>query len=82
MITQARQRSTEANSTLESSCSLVTLASGFSPFSSLVPGLSPTTSDLVFLAEGYGIGHRELVRTILNTSLARQGLIPVESPDA
>lgn len=41
-----------------------------------LPGLAPVTSDLVILAEGYGIGHTELVQRILRTALARVGLGP------
>jgi D-alanine-D-alanine ligase len=39
-----------------------------------LPGLSPSTSDLVFLARGHGIGHEELIRRILRVALARVGL--------
>ncbi len=39
-----------------------------------LPGLSPGVSDLVILAEGYGIGYDELIRRILRTALERVGL--------
>lgn len=39
-----------------------------------LPGLAPVTSDLVILAQGYGIGHGDLVRMILRTALQRIGL--------
>jgi D-alanine-D-alanine ligase len=39
-----------------------------------LPGLAPATSDLVILAEGYGISHAELVRMIVRTALKRVGL--------
>jgi D-alanine-D-alanine ligase len=39
-----------------------------------LPGLAPVTSDLVILAEGYGISHGDLVRMILRAALARVGL--------
>lgn len=39
-----------------------------------LPGLAPGTSDLVILAEGYGIPHGDLVRKILRTALGRVGL--------
>ena len=39
-----------------------------------LPGLAPGTSDLVILAQGYGIGHTELVQRILRTALERVGL--------
>ena len=39
-----------------------------------LPGLAPVTSDLVILAEGYGIAHGDLVRNILRAGLARVGL--------
>jgi len=39
-----------------------------------LPGLAPVTSDLVILAEGYGVSHGELVRKILRAALARVGL--------
>jgi D-alanine-D-alanine ligase len=40
-----------------------------------LPGLSPATSDLVFLARGYGISHTDLIRRVLRVSLARVGLL-------
>jgi len=40
-----------------------------------LPGLAPVTSDLVILAEGYGIGHPELIRRILHAALRRVGLM-------
>jgi D-alanine-D-alanine ligase len=40
-----------------------------------LPGLAPVTSDLVILAEGYGISHAELIRRILHTALQRVGLM-------
>jgi D-alanine-D-alanine ligase len=40
-----------------------------------LPGLSPGISDLVIEAAAIGMGHTELVNTILNTALARYGLI-------
>ena len=39
-----------------------------------LPGLAPVSSDLVILAQGYGISHGELVRMILRTALKRVGL--------
>ena len=39
-----------------------------------LPGLAPGTSDLVIMAERYGIGYGELVRKILKAALARVGL--------
>jgi D-alanine-D-alanine ligase len=39
-----------------------------------LPGLSPVTSDLVFLAHGHGITHEDLIRKILGTALMRYGL--------
>lgn len=39
-----------------------------------LPGLSPASGDLVFLAERVGVGHAELVRRILAAAVARQGL--------
>ena len=39
-----------------------------------LPGLAPVTSDLVILAEGYGISHGDLVRMILRAALDRVGL--------
>ena len=39
-----------------------------------LPGLAPGTSDLVILAEGYGISHGDLVCMILRAALARVGL--------
>ena len=39
-----------------------------------LPGLAPITSDLVILAEGYGISHGDLVRMIVQTALKRVGL--------
>ncbi len=39
-----------------------------------LPGLAPGVSDLVILAEGYGIGHAELIRMILRAALDRVGL--------
>lgn len=39
-----------------------------------LPGLAPGTSDLVILAEGYGISHGDLVRMILRAALSRVGL--------
>ncbi len=40
-----------------------------------LPGLSPGISDLVIEAEAAGIGHSELVNTILNEALKRYGMI-------
>ena len=40
-----------------------------------LPGLAPVTSDLVILAEGYGIGHEDLICRILRIALRRVGLI-------
>ena len=40
-----------------------------------LPGLAPGSSDLVILAQGYGIGHAELIRQIFRSSLARLGLL-------
>lgn len=39
-----------------------------------LPGLSPTSSDLVILARGYGIDYHTLIRRILNAALSRVGL--------
>jgi D-alanine-D-alanine ligase len=39
-----------------------------------LPGLAPGTSDLVIMAQGYGIGHGDLVRRILHAALTRVGL--------
>jgi len=39
-----------------------------------LPGLAPGVGDLVILAEGHGIGYPDLIRKILNASLARVGL--------
>ena len=39
-----------------------------------LPGLAPGTSDLVILAEGYGISHADLIRKIFRTALTRVGL--------
>lgn len=39
-----------------------------------LPGLAPVTSDLVILAEGYGIGHPELIGRVLSAALEREGL--------
>jgi D-alanine-D-alanine ligase len=39
-----------------------------------LPGLAPGTSDLVLMAQGYGIGHAQLVRMILDAALTRVGL--------
>ncbi len=39
-----------------------------------LPGLSPTTSDLVILARGHGLSYDDLIRRILRTSLQRVGL--------
>ncbi len=39
-----------------------------------LPGLAPGTSDLVILAQGYGISHADLIRKIFHTALARVGL--------
>jgi D-alanine-D-alanine ligase len=36
-----------------------------------LPGLSPGTSDLVLLAEGCGIGYRELIARIISAAVAR-----------
>jgi D-alanine-D-alanine ligase len=41
-----------------------------------LPGLAPGTSDLVILAEKYGLSHGDLIRRILNTALERVGLLP------
>jgi D-alanine-D-alanine ligase len=40
-----------------------------------LPGLAPKTSDLVLLAQGYGIGYPELIARILNSALIRVGLV-------
>jgi D-alanine-D-alanine ligase len=40
-----------------------------------LPGLTPVISDLVMEAEADGINHTELVNMILNTALARYGMI-------
>lgn len=39
-----------------------------------LPGLNPTTSDLVLLAKGVGIGYQELIHSIIDASLKRNGL--------
>lgn len=41
-----------------------------------LPGLAPGTSDLVILADGLGVLHDDLIRTILGESLVRRGLAP------
>ena len=40
-----------------------------------LPGLAPVSSDLVILAQGYGISHADLIRQIFRSSLARLGLL-------
>jgi D-alanine-D-alanine ligase len=37
-----------------------------------LPGLSPFSGDIVFLARGVGVGHRELMQRILEAALERQ----------
>lgn len=39
-----------------------------------LPGLSPTTSDLVILARGHGVEYHQLIALILDASIHRQGL--------
>lgn len=39
-----------------------------------LPGLNPESSDLCILARGHGIGFASLIREVLLTSLARQGI--------
>ena len=39
-----------------------------------LPGLAPGTSDLVILAQGYGIEYPDLIRRILHAALTRVGL--------
>lgn len=39
-----------------------------------LPGLAPGTSDLVIAAQGYGVGHGDLIRKILDAALLRVGL--------
>jgi D-alanine-D-alanine ligase len=41
-----------------------------------LPGLSPETGDIVLLAKGYGVSHRELVELIFDAACTRQGLEP------
>ena len=38
-----------------------------------LPGLSPGAGDLVLLADGMGIGYRELIGRILNVAMLRYG---------
>lgn len=40
-----------------------------------LPGLAPVTSDLVILADGYGIDHAGLIRLILEAATDRLGLL-------
>jgi D-alanine-D-alanine ligase len=40
-----------------------------------LPGLNPESSDLVLLAQGVGVGYHQLIGTILNHALRRQGLL-------
>ena len=40
-----------------------------------LPGLAPVTSDLVILAEGYGLSHADLIRKLFRISLERNGLL-------
>jgi D-alanine-D-alanine ligase len=39
-----------------------------------LPGLNPETGDIVILARGHGVGHRELVEMIFDAACARYGL--------
>jgi D-alanine-D-alanine ligase len=39
-----------------------------------LPGLAPVTSDLVILAEGYGLSHADLIGRIFEAALTRLGL--------
>jgi D-alanine-D-alanine ligase len=39
-----------------------------------LPGLAPGTSDLVILAEGYGLSHADLIGRIFEAALARLGM--------
>jgi D-alanine-D-alanine ligase len=39
-----------------------------------LPGLNPESGDIVLLAQGYGIGHRELVEMVFQAACARYGL--------
>lgn len=41
-----------------------------------LPGLAPDWSDLVILANGYGLSHADLIRKILHAALDRVGLGP------
>lgn len=41
-----------------------------------LPGLAPDWSDLVILANGYGLSHADLIRKILHAALVRVGLEP------
>jgi D-alanine-D-alanine ligase len=43
-----------------------------------LPGLAPGWSDLVILARGVGLGHADLIRKILNVTLARLATAGVE----
>jgi D-alanine-D-alanine ligase len=44
-----------------------------------LPGLSPTTSDLVLLARGYGMEYEDLIRMIFRAALERCGLAGPEA---
>jgi D-alanine-D-alanine ligase len=39
-----------------------------------LPGLSPTTSDLIFLTDRVGISHRDLIGRILEAAIGRMEL--------
>jgi hypothetical protein len=40
-----------------------------------LPGLSPFSGDLVFLARGVGISHEQLIGRILSAALERQAAV-------
>lgn len=47
-----------------------------------LPGLSPTSGDLVLLAGSLGIEHRELIARILSAAIGREGLVSTPSSAA
>ncbi len=46
-----------------------------------LPGLAPGYSDYPMLAEFNGVGHTELVQTVLNSALKRYGMAPVRKAE-
>ena len=46
-----------------------------------LPGLAPGYSDYPMLAEFNGVGHTELVQTVLNSALKRYGMAPVRKTE-